>query len=41
MKKEYMKPTTKVVEIKRSMLLAGSLQMHNTDEYIDDPNAIL
>ena len=40
MKKEYMKPTTKVVEIKRSMLLAGSLQMYD-DVQVEDPNAIL
>ena len=42
MKKEYMKPTTKVVEIKRSTLLTTSaLQMHNTDEYIENENDIL
>ena len=28
MKKEYMKPTTKVVKIGRSMLLAGSLSVN-------------
>lgn len=31
MKKEYIKPTTKVVKIGRSMLLAGSLQMYNQE----------
>ena len=32
MKKEYMKPTTKVVEIKRSTLLTSSLQMYDDKE---------
>ncbi len=40
MKKEYMKPTTKVVEIKRSTLLTtSSLQMY--DKEIEDENDIL
>ena len=41
MKKEYMKPTTKVVEIKRSMLLAGSLKVYDNDVYINDESDIL
>ena len=41
MKKEYMKPTTKVVEIKRSTLLTtSSLQMYN-DKEIEDEGDIL
>ena len=43
MKKEYMKPTTKVVEIKRSTLLttsSSSLKMYN-DEEIENENDIL
>ena len=40
MKKEYIKPTTKVVEIKRSTLLTtSSFQMY--DKEIDDENDIL
>ena len=39
MKKEYMKPTTKVVEIKRSMLLAGSMKVY--DKEIENENDIL
>ena len=41
MKKEYMKPTTKVVEIKRSTLLTtSSLKMYN-DKEIEDEGDIL
>ena len=40
MKKEYMKPTTKVVEIKRSTLLTSSLQMYD-DKEIENENDIL
>ena len=40
MKKEYIKPTTKVVKIGRSMLLAGSMKVYD-DVQVDDPNAIL
>ena len=40
MKKEYMKPTTKVVEIKRSTLLTtSSLQMY--DKEIENEGDIL
>ena len=39
MKKEYIKPTTKVVKIGRSMLLTGSLQMY--DKEIENENDIL
>ena len=39
MKKEYIKPTTKVVKIGRSMLLAGSMQMY--EEEITNQNQIL
>jgi len=40
MKKEYIEPTMDVVEIKRSMLLAGSMKTYDDDE-IENENQIL
>ena len=40
MKKEYIEPTMDVVEVKRSMLLAGSMKVYN-DEEIENENEFI